>query len=468
MSYVKLVSILLLSLVSTTNVLATGLHNPTDAKKEVRLQAQGVPAISDPKVADQTQNIVSQSKGMSIDQVVVTVNNDAITRFELEDRLAAVERQLKKQGTALPAMEMLKKQLLERMITEMLHAQLAKDTGVRVDDVQLDKALQGIAKENKFSSIEEFRTKVEKEGVDFKKFREEIRGEIVATRLREREVDSKLVIGEGEIDNYLLNQAKQPSKGEEFNLAHILVVIPEQASADKIQAAKQRAEQALGQLRSGKEFAQVAAGFSDAKDALEGGNLGWRSLDRTPAIFAETLQKMSSGETSSVFRSPNGFHIVRLLEKRSKDSPAVVTQSQTRHILIKTSELMPDNEAKQRLLVIKERIEKGADFAKQAKLYSEDGSATQGGDLGWISPGDTVPEFESAMNKLGIGKVSDAVQSGFGWHLIQVTDRRSTDVSVKQKRQQAQMAIRTNKSDAAYQDWVHQLRDGATIEYRSE
>ena len=177
---------------------------------------------------------------------------------------------------------------------------------------------------------------------------------------------------------------------------------------------------------------------------------------------------MSSGETSSVFHSPNGFHIVRLLEKRSKDSPAVVTQSQTRHILIKTSELMPDNEAKQRLLVIKERIEKGADFAKQAKLYSEDGSATQGGDLGWISPGDTVPEFESAMNKLGIGKVSDAVQSGFGWHLIQVTDRRSTDVSVKQKRQQAQMAIRTNKSDAAYQDWVHQLRDGATIEYRSE
>ena len=194
MSYVKLVPILLLSLVCTTNVLATGLHNPTDAKKEVRLQAQGVPAISDPKVADQTQKIVLQSKGMSIDQVVVTVNNDAITRFELEDRLAAVERQLKKQGTALPAMEMLKKQLLERMITEMLQAQLAKETGVRVDDVQLDKALQGIAKENKFSSIEEFRTKVEKEGVDFKKFREEIRGEIVATRLREREVDSLSLI----------------------------------------------------------------------------------------------------------------------------------------------------------------------------------------------------------------------------------------------------------------------------------
>jgi peptidyl-prolyl cis-trans isomerase SurA len=247
-----------------------------------------------------------------------------------------------------------------------------------------------------------------------------------------------------------------------------LVLVPEQASADKIQATRQRAEQALAQLRGGAEFAQVAAGFSDAKDALEGGNLGWRSADRTPAIFLEILRKMSPGETSPVFRSPNGFHILKLIEKRSKENPVVISQTQARHILIKTSELVPENEAKSRLIVIKQRIEKGADFSKQAKLYSEDGSAAKGGDLGWLSPGETVPEFEAAMNQLEVGQMSGVVQSAFGWHLIQVLERRSTDVSVKEKKKQAQLAIRAEKSDAAYQDWLRQLRDGATIEYRLE
>ncbi|MEQ1583401.1 MAG: peptidylprolyl isomerase, partial [Candidatus Nitrotoga sp.] len=314
----------------------------------------------------------------------------------------------------------------------------------------------------------EFRAQLEQDGVSFKKFREEIRGEITYARLREREVDSKLVISEGEIENYLNNQAKQLGKGEEYHLAHILVLVPEQASADKIQATRQRAEQALAQLRGGAEFAQVAAGFSDAKDALEGGNLGWRSADRTPAIFLEVMKKMTPGETSPVFRSPNGFHILKLLEKRSKENPIVIIQTQVRHILIKTSELVPENEAKNRLLIIKQRIEKGADFSKQAKLYSEDGSAAKGGDLGWISPGETVPEFEAAMDQLEIGQMSSTVQSAFGWHLIQVLDRRNTDVSVKEKKKQAQMAIRADKSDAAYQDWLRQLRDGATIEYRLE
>jgi peptidyl-prolyl cis-trans isomerase SurA len=349
-----------------------------------------------------------------------------------------------------------------------LLAQFAKETGIRIDDIQLDKTLQRIAKDNKFASLDEFRAQLEKEGVDFKKFREEVRGEIVSARLREREVDSKLVISDNEVDNYLKIQAKQAGKGEEFRLAHILMLVPEQANAEKIQSTRQRAEQALAQLRGGAEFAQVAAGFSDAKDAMEGGNLGWRSADRTPAIFLEVLKKMSPGETSPVFRSPNGFHILKLLEKRSKENPVVITQTQVRHILIKTSELVPENEAKSRLLVIKQRIEKGADFSKQAKLYSEDGSAAKGGDLGWISPGDTVPEFETAMNLLEVGQMSGLVQSPFGWHLIQVLERRSTDVSEKEKKKQAQLAIRAEKSDAAYQDWLRQLRDGATIEYRLE
>jgi len=497
MLHIKWLLALLLSLACTANASAAGLQKTSDTATKTKLPTQTTPPAAEiappaaelqtsgtPKKAssetqptppaanlpdpDITKKVTSQTQAILIDQIVAVVDNDVITRYELESRFGIVANQLKKQGTTPPAPEMLKKQLLERMIIEMLQAQLAKETGVRIDDIQLDQTLQRIAKENKFPSLTEFRAQLEKEGVEFKKFREEVRGEVISARLREREVESKLVVSEGEIDNYLVTQAKQLGKGEEFHLAHILVMVPEQASADKIQAARQRAEQALAQLRGGAEFAQVAAGFSDAKDALEGGNLGWRSAERTPAIFLEALKKIAPGETSSIFRSPNGFHILRLLEKRSQANPVVITQTHARHILIKTSELVPENEAKSRLLIIKQRIEKGADFSKQAKLYSEDGSAAQGGDLGWLSPGDTVPEFDGAMNQLETGQMSGTVQSSFGWHLIQALERRNADVSVKQKKQQAQTAIRAYKSDAAYQDWLRQLRDGATVEYRLE
>lgn len=432
----------------------------------VLLLFMALPAII--HAADLQKKPGARQVAAPIDHIAAVVNDDVITRHELDERLGAVAHQLQQQGTPLPAADTLEKQILERMIIDMLQAQFAKETGVRVDETQLDKTLLRIAKDNNFPSLAEFRAKLEEDGVDFKKFREEIRGEIIAARLREREIDSKLVISDSEIDNYLAKQAKQPGKGDEYQLAHILVLVPEQASADKIQASRQRAEQALSQLHGGAEFAQVTAGFSDAKDALQGGNLGWRSLDRIPAIFQEVLQSMRPGEISPVLRSPNGFHILKLIEKRSKGAPAMITQTHARHILIKTSELVPENEAKRRLLEIKQRIDAGADFAAQAKLNSEDGSAAQGGDLGWISPGDTVPEFEGAMNALQPGQVSDAVQSGFGWHLIQVLERRNTDVSEEQKRQQARMAIRSFKSDEAYQDWLRQLRDRAYIENRIE
>jgi peptidyl-prolyl cis-trans isomerase SurA len=338
---------------------------------------------------------------------------------------------------------------------------------VRIDDAQLDKALARIAQQNNFPSVAEFRVKLAKEGVDFRKFREEIRNEITFTRLREREVDSKLVVSDNEIENYLATQSKQAGKNEELELAHILVQVPEQASAEKIQASKQRADQAWAELRGGAPFAQVSAGFSDAKDGLQGGNLGWRTADRLPTIFQEALQNMKPGDISAVLRSPNAFHIIKLLDKRNKDAAVVITQTRARHILLKTSEVASESEARNRLSEIKRRIEAGADFAAQAKLYSEDGSAAQGGDLGWVSPGVFVPEFERAMNALKIGQLSDLVQTEFGWHLIQVMERRNADVSVEQKKQQAGNAIRSFKSDEAYQDWLRQLRDRAFVEYRN-
>lgn len=408
-----------------------------------------------------------KSAGVELDRIEVVVNEDVITRHELNERLGTVTQQLRKQGTSLPAEAELEKQVLERMVLDLLQLQYAKETGVRVDDAQLDKALNRIAQQNKFASLADFRAKLAKDGVDFKKFREEIRSEIISSRLREREVESKLVVSDTEIENYLLTQEKQAGKGEDLELAHILLSLPEQASADKIQSIKRRAEQALAQLQSGSKFAQVAAGFSDAQDAMQGGNIGWRSSDRIPAFFLDALQKMQPGEISPILRSPNAFHILKLVNRRSKDMPVVIAQTHTRHILIKTSELVSENEAKNRLAEIKKRIEGGASFAEQAKLHSEDGSAAQGGDLGWASPGMFVPEFEKAMNALQPGQMSGLVQSDFGWHLIQVLERRNADVTVEQKRQRASMAIRSFKSDEAYQDWLRQLRDHAFVEYRN-
>lgn len=409
---------------------------------------------------------VSAAEPVTLDRIRAVVNDDVITQQELSTRLNAAIKQLQKQGTLLPDNNILEKQVLERMITEMLQSQFAKENGLRVDDVQLEKALTRVAQQNKFESVAAFRAKLEKDGIDFSKFREEIRGEIVSVRLREREVDSKLVISESDIEDYLATQANQGNKGEELQLAHILIVVPEQASAESIQNYKRRAEEAQAKLKAGAPFAQIAAGYSDAKDALQGGLLGWRPADRLPSLFSDPLSKMKPGEVSPLLRSPTGFHLIKLLERKTSDTPVFITQTHARHILIKTSELVSENEAKARLQEVKMRIDKGADFAEQARLHSEDGSAPQGGDLNWLSPGETVPEFEKAMDSLKVNQVSGLVQSGFGWHLIQVLERRNTDVSLDQKKQQARNAIRSYKSDDAYQDWLRQLRDRASIDYR--
>jgi peptidyl-prolyl cis-trans isomerase SurA len=401
-----------------------------------------------------------------VDDIRVIVNEEVVTRLELEQRMQVVISQLQRQGTRLPERAILEKQVLERMIMEKLQKQFAKETGVHVDDVQLEGALQRIALQNKFPTLSAFRTKLEKEGVDFAKFREEIRGEMLTGRLREREVDSKLVISEADIEAFLATQETQGNKGEELKLAHILVVVPEQATAASIRNYQRKAEEALAKLQGGAPFSQVAAGYSDARDALQGGELGWRPANQLPALLSEPLATMRPGELSPLLRSPSGFHIIKLLDRRSSDTPVFITQTHARHILIKTSELVPESEAKARLQEIKRRIDKGADFAEQARLHSEDGSAAQGGDLNWISPGETVPQFEQAMDALKAGQVSGLVQSGFGWHLIQVLERRNTDISAEQKKQQARQAIRAYKSEDAYQDWLRQLRDRAFIEYR--
>jgi peptidyl-prolyl cis-trans isomerase SurA len=345
--------------------------------------------------------------------------------------------------------------------------QMARDTGLRVDDTQLQRSIERIAQENKLS-VEAFRKQIEREGVDYNRFREELRNEILIGRLKEREVDSKILITDAEIENYLKNQQGQGGKDDEYNLAHILILVPEQAAPDQIQAKRAVAEKALAQIRGGADFRQVSAGVSDAQNALDGGLLGWRPASRLPQMFVDSVKGLKPGEVSPVVRSANGFHILKVMDRRGGEGPVIVQQTHARHILIRLNEVVSETDARHRLAALKERADNGADFAELARLQSEDASASRGGDLGWLSPGDTVPEFERAMNALEPGQVSDPVQSPFGWHLIQVVERRNEDLSKERQRTLARQAIRMRKSDEAYQEWVRQQRDRAYVELRLE
>ncbi|MGH8684173.1 MAG: peptidylprolyl isomerase, partial [Nitrosospira sp.] len=362
----------------------------------------------------------------------------------------------------------LEKQLLERIILNRVQLQLAKETGLTVSDTELDQTLRRIAQENKMS-LQEFYSALEQDGISFNKFRDEIRDEIILVRLKEREVNNRINVTEGEVDNFLQAQETSPDSNDEYRISHILVQLPEQADALKIQARRQRIETALDQLKSGVEFAKVAAEFSDSADAMQGGVLDWRPASQLTKKFAEILAPMKPGELTDIIQSPNGFHILKLLDRRNqKDAITMVDQTHARHILVKINELTSENDARRRITDLKERLDNGGKFEELARLHSEDGSASSGGDLGWVSPGDTVPEFEQAMNALRDGETSAPVQSPFGWHLIQVIERRSKDMSNERQRQTARQAIRARKGDADFQEWLQRLRDRAYVEYRLE
>jgi peptidyl-prolyl cis-trans isomerase SurA len=404
---------------------------------------------------------------VKLDRIIAIVDQSVITEQELVDRLRSVSSQLEKQGTALPPQNILEKQILERLISDSLQLQLAAQTGLKVDDTQLDKTIERIATQNKLS-VEEFKTLLEKDGMSMRKFREDIRSEITIARLREREVDNKLNVSEAEIDNYLTTQANRGEEQDEFEVSHILIRTPEDSSPEDLQKAKTKTEEALKQLTNGSSFAEVSAGFSDAPNALEGGDLGWKNGSQMPSLFLDALKKLQVGEVSSPIRSPNGFHILKLTNRRGGTSSMVIGQTHARHILIKLSEVVSEKDAKRKIDGIKERIDNGTKFEEMARQYSEDGSANNGGDLGWVNPGDTVAPFEKEMNALGVGEISDPVLSPFGWHIIQVIERRQQDMTKEASRLKARQEIRTRKSEEAYQDWIRELRDRAFVELRLE
>ena len=419
--------------------------------------------------AEAKKNIATKktSEVVKMDRIIAIVDQSVITEQELMDRTRTVRAQLEKQGTQLPPEDVLERQILERLIVDSLQLQLAAQTGLKVDDTQLDKTIERIAEQNKMT-LDEFKAALEKDGISLRKFREDIRNEITIARLREREVDNRLNVSEGEIDNYLTTQANRGEEQDEFEISHILIRTPEDSSPEDLQKAKTKTQDALKQLAAGASFAQVSAAVSDAPNALEGGAMGWKSGTQLPALFLQTLKGMQPGEVSTPIRSPNGFHILKLTNRRGGSSSLVIGQTHARHILIKLSEVVSEKDAKRKMDSIKERLDNGAKFEELARQFSEDGSANNGGDLGWVNPGDTVPPFEKAMNALGLGEISEPVLSPFGWHIIQVLERRQQDMTKEASRLKARQEIRARKSEEAYQDWIRELRDRAFVELRLE
>ena len=404
---------------------------------------------------------------VSLDRVVVVVNDEAITQWDMNEARRILVSQLKASKITPPPNDVLDKQVLERLIVQRAVLQYAKETGIRVDDTTVERTILRIAEENKLAA-DEFRKVLEREGIPYANYREDIRKQILIQRVRDREVDSKVSVSDAEVDNYLATLASQAGGEDEYQLSHIYIGVPEEASTDAVEASRRRAEQALAEIKSGKDFAQVAAAYSAAPDAPSGGDLGWRTRARLPSVFADLVQKMKPGEVSNVLRSGSGFHIVKLVNERNRNQPTVVDQTHARHILIKVNEQTSEADAKAKIDRLRERIVADANFDEIARANSEDASGAKGGDLGWLSPGDTVRDFEQAMDKLPVGEVSQPIRTPFGWHLIQVLERRKQDVTVERRREQARQAIRQRKSDEQFEEFVRQLRDRTYVEYKND
>ncbi len=400
-----------------------------------------------------------------IDRIVAVVNDEVITESELNARLDEVSKRISAQKIPAPPGNILKKQVLERTILEHLQSQMARQMGIEAGKDKVDAALQNIAEQNHMSLTDLYKT-LAQDGVSQDTLREQIRSQILIQQLVEREIGNRITVSDAEVDNFLAN-SENLGGGTEYELSHILISLPESATPEVIQRTRQRAEDVLQTLRQGGAFDQAAIANSQGENALEGGKLGWKKTGQLPALFVSALKTMQPGDVSDVLRSPGGFHILKLQDKRGGKKTLTITQTHARHILLRTNAIVTPQDAWQRLNKLRLRIQNGDDFAVLAKSNSEDpGSASSGGDLGWVNPGQTVPEFEKAMNALKPNEISAPVQTPFGLHLIQALERRQRDVTSERDQADARQQIHARKTDERYAQWVRQLRDEAYIEYR--
>lgn len=435
---------------------ATALSMPAAAQLRVSPQVGSAPATRaapGPRPAD---------------HIVAVVNSEPITNNEVRTRLLRFEQQLAQQGAALPPRAELARLVLERLISEKAQLQLARESGIRISDAMVDQAEQNFARQNGMD-VAQLHRRLAAEGMDAASFREDLRNQLLLTRLREREVDQRVKVTEQEVDQYLREQAANPGAGVELNLGHILVAVPENAGEQQVRAAQAKAQRAQERARAGEDFGKLASELSDAPGAAEsGGRMGLRSADRYPTLFVQAVQSLPQGGISEVLRSGAGFHVLKVLERRKEGMPgATVTQSHVRHILLRPGPQLTEARAAERLAEFKRRIQSGqADFAQLAREFSQDASAQHGGDLGWTNPGMFVPEFEEVVDTLAPGQMADPLVSRFGVHLVQLLERRVAKLTEREQREIARNTVREKKLDEAYAQWAQEVRGRAWVEMR--
>ena len=406
----------------------------------------------------------SSQANQTLNRIVASVNNDVVLESELKNRSAMIISQLQEQKAELPSRSVLQKQILDRLVLENLQLQLAERNGIRIDDEKLNNSMRTLAKQSDMS-LSEFREALEQDGYDYVAFRDQFRNQITINQIRQQMVENRVEVTDQEVDHLLATAATFNDQNREYHLAHILVSTPEAASPEQIQESRKRIDDMLARLRGGADFAQMAIAESDGQQALNGGDLGWRKTGQLPSLFSDVVGQLQIGQISDPIRSPSGFHIVKIMDIRG-DERHIIKQTRARHILLHPDTLVSEQEIKTRMAQLRERVAQGEDFAVLARAHSQDpGSGSEGGDLGWVTPGQMVPEFEQAMNELAIGEISQPVQSRFGWHLIQVQERREQDETDDYRRTRARESIRQRKTDEQLEIWLRRLRDEAYVEY---
>ena len=413
----------------------------------------------------QTRELATQ--GELLDRVVAIVNDGVVLDSDLEAQVEQVSERLRQQKLELPPQNVLRQQVLERLVLQEIQLQRANHAGVKVSDEMLNAALQDVAKRNGMA-LTQLPDALKQQGIDYTEYRDEIRKEMMLQMLRQRDVLQHISVTPREIDQFLDRQARAPSERNEYNVSHILIAVGQESSPMQQEAAAKRAQEVYERARSGEDFAKLAVAYSNSQTALEGGALGWRKGSELPTFLADVIAKLKPGEISEPLRTPTGYHIIRLNEVRGGTGTAVEDQVHVRHILMKTNELADDATVRGKLEALRERILKGEDFAAVAQVTSQDpGSAAEGGDLGWSGPGTFAPEFEQAIATLKDNEISEPFHTQFGWHIVQMLGHRRFDNSDEIKRRQAMEAIRASKADEETELWLRRMRDEAYVEFKS-
>jgi peptidyl-prolyl cis-trans isomerase SurA len=404
--------------------------------------------------------------GEVLDRVAAVVNDGVVLQSELDEQVAMIAERLRAQKLELPPENVLRQQVLERLVVQEIQMQRADKAGLKVPDEALNSAMQDVAQRNNIP-LAQLPEALQAQGIDYASYRDAMRKELTLTLLRQRDVIQRISVTPREVDQYLEKQKNAPEQSAEYNVSHILIAVAQAATPEQLDAADKRAQDVYTRANGGEDFAKLAVAYSNSQTALEGGALGWRKGSELPTFLTDVIAHLKPGEVSKPLRTPTGYHIIKLNETRGANQQVIVEQVHARHILMKPNELQDDATVRQKLAQIRDRIEKGEDFAGLAKTASEDpGSAAEGGDLGWTNPGTFVPEFEQVLGELKENEISQPFKSQFGWHIVQVLGRRQFDNTDELKRRHAAEAIRASHADEETELWMRKLRDEAYVEYK--